>query len=682
MKILYSWLKEYVAVAASPRQLARDLTDVGFPLEKIEEPAGDAILDIDVTSNRGDCLCHLGMAREAAAIYGLPLLRPDGRRGEDPARPIDWKIRILDKDLCRRYCALIVTGIRVGPSPAWMQERLLALGQRPINNIVDITNYVLLELGHPLHAFDLDRLHGKSILVRRARAGETITTLDGNKRELKESMLVIADEKKAVALAGVMGGEESEISSDTSRILLESAHFHPGSVRRTAKALGMSTEASYRFERGTDIANAEFALGRCARLILELAGGECASKFMDAYPGKQAPLRFFMHPGQISSLTGTDIENEFARKRLESLEFEVGAKGKSRWQIAVPTFRNDVTCSADIVEEVARHFNYGNVPSTLGSWSSIGHYPLWKRTEKVIRETLCGFGFSEVLNTNFANESELKNFAGYQGEPLRLLNPLSEDDGSMRWNILPLLLRNCRTNFNHGNKDVRFFESAKTFYRNSQGQPGEKKRLALLATGLSDASWWGEKPGPLTFHHFKGTIRGLLQALGLSGMDMVASEAPGYMDDDSYLSLTLQGKPIGDIGKLAQETEELYKFKQPVFLADIDLEEIYRIPVPIPRFRPLSRFPSVIRDLSMVFDPTVGYNAIAKAAMEAGIEDLHHIEMIDRFAIPNDPAGKISVTLRLWYRKETGTLTQEEVHEYERLVVGRWKEVLGADLRS
>ncbi len=664
-------------------RLGRDLTDVGFPLERLEPlDGGDALLEIDVTSNRGDCLCHLGLAREAAAIYGQPLQLPDcGRLQADPAE-IDWKIRIQAPDLCRRYCALILTGVTVAPSPEWLQERLKALGQRPINNIVDITNYVLLELGHPLHAFDLDRLHGKRIIVRRARPGETVTTLDQGLRQLNESMLVIADERRAVALAGVMGGEESEISPGTTRVLLESAHFHPGSIRRTAKSLGMSTEASYRFERTADIENAALALGRCARMILDLAGGKAASRWMDAYPGKKPALRIPLDPAHVRTLAGAPIPDEFISRRLEALHFGVSMRRKSRWQVTVPSHRNDVTREADLVEEAARHYNYSRIPATLGSWNQIGHMPSWKRSEKSLRELLRGMGFSEVINTNFANGAELAQFPGYEGTPLALENPLSEEDSHLRWNILPLVLRNCRTNFNQGQKDLRLFELAKTFYRSEGLEPWERKRLAILATGLADSFWWAEKSKLVGFHHFKGWVQSLLRAQRWSQVQPVSGEAPCYLDPVDFLALSCQGRTVGWVGKLSKALEESYKFKQPVFVADLDLESLYAIPVPVTRYQPLPRFPAVVHDLSMVFDPLVRYNEILQAIRDLAVADLQRVEVFDRYVPQNDPGGRISITLRLWYQNETRTLTLEEVGEHEARIIDRLQEKLGGERRK
>ena len=682
MKILYSWIKEYIALDVPPHQLGRDLTDVGFPLEKIEPSSDDAVLEIDITSNRGDCLCHFGLAREAAALYDKPLHLPDCRRPEAGEAEIDWRIRIADKDLCRRYCALILTGVRIGPSPAWLQNRLLALGQRPINNIVDITNYVLLELGHPLHAFDLDRLQGHSIIVRRARPGEMVTTLDNVRRPLDPSMLVIADESKPVALAGVMGGEESEISASTSRVLLESAHFHPGNIRQTAKALGISTEASYRFERTADIENAPLALGRCARLILEVAGGKVASPWMDAYPGKKSAHRIFLRPNHIRGVAGAEIDNHFIAARLTALGFEVRPKTGSRWQVTVPSYRPDVLREADLVEEAARHYGYARIQATLGSWNQIGHYPAWKKAELTLRQVMRGMGFSEVINTNFSNENEVKQFPGYAGSPIRLQNPLSEEHGNLRWNILPLILHNCRTNFNHGNKDLRLFEQAKTFFYAADGQPQERKRLAVLATGESDPIWWAEKSKLVSFHHFKGFMQTLFRAMRLPEVEMEAADAPPYLDAHAHLAVRLHGETIGNLGKLAKELEEAHKFRQPVFLADLDLESLYAISIPADRYHPLPKFPPVVHDLSVVFHPLVSYNAIKQTVQEAGIEDLRRVEILDRYLIQNDLEGRVSITLRLWYQNETRTLTLEKVGENEHRIIDRLKEKLGGDLRK
>lgn len=681
MKINYRWLTDYVALTVPPSVLGHDLTMVGLALDGMEETP-EAVLEFDITSNRSDCLCHLGVAREAAAIYDLPLKRPDCGIPPVSGDPIAWQVHIANPKLCRRYCALLISGVRIADSPEWLQERLRSIGQRPVNNVVDTTNYVLLELGHPLHAFDLGRLSGHRILVRSARSGETMQTLDGVERKLDPSDLVIADESHAVALAGVMGGEESEISANTTDILLESAHFNPVSIRRTARRLGLSTEASYRFERGADIANAEWAIGRCAQLVLELAGGRIASPLIDAYPGRKPLRRISLRTTHIARLIGAQVNGDFAAAKLTALGFQVQRKRSSLWQVTVPSSRGDVELEADLIEEVARHYGYDNIPATLGHWNTPASIPAWRAAETEMRETLRGWGYSETVNTSFATAREIEQFAGYEGTPADLSNPISEEETRLRWNILPMLLRNCRHNFNHGSRNLRLFELCKTYFCKEDDAITENKRLGLLITGASGSPRWSSKIAEIGIFHLKGEVCSLLHTLRIPEVTCRQEAPPAHFDPQLTLTVRSQGQLLGYLGRLRGDIEEQYKFKQPVFVADMDLEALYAACRPEVQYRHLPKYPAVLRDISFVVDRSVQYNTVEAAVLGSDIAELQAVELFDLYQLEGVQSGQISLSIRLTYQSESRTLTVEEVNEFDRRVVGRLQDSVAARLRG
>lgn len=653
----------------------------GLAMEGLDESSADPVLELEIASNRSDCLCHAGVAREAAAIYGLQLQLPDCGVPACARDGIPFSVKILNPRLCRRYCALLLSDVAVGPSPAWLQHRLQSVGQRPVNNIVDITNYVLLELGHPLHAFDLHRLAGGRIIVRTARNGEFLKTLDGFKRTLNNSVLVIADEDHPVAMAGIMGGEESEISTSTTKVLLESAHFDPISVRRTARSLGLSTEASYRFERGADVENAERAIGRCARLILEIAGGRVASSLIDVYPGRRPLHTIVFNPKQISRLTGASVDDDFAAGRLEALGFQVERRRKNSWKVIVPTFRGDVEMQADLVEEVARHYGYDRIPTTQSAWRGTASIPHWKRMESTAREALLACGFSEAVNTSFATQQELEQFPGYEGEPVELRNPISLEETRLRWNILPMLLRNCRHNFNHGVKNQRLFEMGKAYFRNSEGKVAEHRRLGFLLTGSATPASWDSKPREAVFFDLKGQVASLLESIRTPGVAFEQEQPPPFLNPRLYLSVYGHERLIGHLGRTSSSIEETYKFRQPVFVCDLDAELLFSSPAPDTRYRPLPKYPAVLRDISFVVDRRVQYNTIEALLLSSGIEALQGVELFDLYQFKGGDADRISLSIRLTYQSEERTLTVEEVSELDRRLISLLEERVGAALR-
>ena len=466
MLISHHWLSDYVDTKLSPQELRDRLTMVGLAIDAVGEHNSDFVLDVEVPSNRPDCLSHVGIAREVAVIEReqprLPRvesLKTEGRSGDLTA------VEIKDDDLCPRYAARLVRGVKIAPSPEWLVKRLEAIGQRPINNVADITNYVLHELGQPLHAFDLHKLAGPRIVVRRAAAGEKLKTLDGVQRTLTADMLVIADAERPVAMAGIMGGEESEISSATTDVLIESAYFDPDSVRRTARALGMDTEASRRFERGADIEGVVRAQDRCIQMICELAGGTATEDRLDIHPRPFVSRTVTLRPRRVPELTSVSVARDQIVRILSGLGFELVDDAAEALTYKVPSWRVDVQQEEDLVEEVARHTGFDKIGSELPPSSASGEYQPSEMKQRLLRRALNAFGFDEAINFSFAPKQ--------RDDQPELKNPIIEDAAWMRATLLPGLLSSLRHNLNHGIRDVRLFEIGRVFGPAKNGElPG------------------------------------------------------------------------------------------------------------------------------------------------------------------------------------------------------------------
>ncbi|HEX7176288.1 MAG TPA: phenylalanine--tRNA ligase subunit beta, partial [Pyrinomonadaceae bacterium] len=544
MNISYNWLRELVDVSLAPRELAARLTMLGLAVDAVHEAGDDHVLEIDLTSNRPDCLSHVGVAREAAALEGKSVHLPKTEAARTGGRTEEFaSVSIEDEELCPRYAARVVRGVKIAPSPAWLVERLQAIGQRPINNVTDITNFVLHEMGQPLHAFDLATLAGRRIVVRRARSGEKLRTLDGAERELDEQMLVIADAERAVALAGVMGGEETEITEATADVLVESAYFAPASVRRTSKQLGLQTEASYRFERGTDYEGVRRAQDRCVALICEIAGGEAAKDAIDVYPRRPAPVSVSLRHERVGKLTGLDVSAEESERILTALGFkrdgageaapgiEEVAAGDSAARFVVPSWRADVSLEEDLVEEVARHFGYEKIKDELPASGIAGEYRRGEERRRAAKRALNALGFDEAISFSFIDTSgegaferlpSLQPPAGAGGaEFVYLSNPIIEGAALMRPTLLPGLLGAVRHNLNHGTRNLRLFEAGRVFAAagGGAGQPVEREALALVLAGAALEEGRAGAARELDFYDLKGALEAASGGAGVTGLE-------------------------------------------------------------------------------------------------------------------------------------------------------------------
>ena len=689
MKVSCQWLQEFVDIGdldGDVHGLAEALTGVGLAVEEVIELGDDFVLDLEVTTNRPDCLNHLGVAREISAQFRRPLVLPDFSPSEqvNESASLSTQVTIENTDLCPRYAAGIISGVQVGESPDWLKKRLDALGQRPINNIVDATNYVLMEMGHPLHAFDYEKLEEHRIVVRQATLGEYLTTLDGMKRQLDPSMLVICDARRPVALAGIMGGEESEISETTKTILLESAYFDPGSVRSTAKSLGIRSEASFRFERGADPEIPVKALNRTCRLIQEIAGGVLEGSVVDEYPNTQSKESVRLRPERIEAVIGVAMDGEFVTRTLSHLEFVVSDSEKNSWQVQVPSFRVDVQMEDDLVEEVARHYGYDQIESTYPEAPSAGSFHPTQGHDQILIRTLEGLGFMEAFNYVFTNPSREKPFWGEPPPMAAISNPLTEEDTHLRTSLVPGLIEALRHNLNHGNKNVRLFEFGKVFIPGESGHAKDLQeipRLGLVAIGAFYQPFWNTSRDEFHFYHLQGMVKSLVSKLGLEARFEVTSEVSFLHPGVSSRVVADEGE-LGVLGQLHPELQEAYKFLDPVLIAELVLEPLYETPLLEPRYASLGKFPSVERDLSFVVDNEVEYSRMVSVVEGMKIQDLHGVQLLDLYQGPKLPEGKVSLAIRLTFANPEKTLTQEGANRFTEDIFAVLKQTFSAQARS
>ncbi len=690
MLISYNWLRELTGTKLTPLELRERLTMVGLAIDSVDENEGDSLLDVEVPSNRPDCLSHVGIAREVAVIEKSQVQSPKSKAAKAEGKASDFaSVEIADADLCPRYAARIVRGVKIAPSPEWLAKRLKEIGQRPINNVADITNYVLHELGQPLHAFDLSKLNGRKIIVRRARAGEKLQTLDDASRTLDTEMLVIADADRPVALAGIMGGLDSEISMSTVNVLIESAYFDPDSVRRTARKLGMDTEASKRFERGADCENVVNAQTRCVELICEIAGGTATEDALDVYPRPLAARSITFRPERVKSLTSLRVDVAEMDRILGALGFVSGAAAKENAKtFVVPSWRVDVSLEEDLVEEIARHVGYEHIGSDLPPSAMAGEYQPAELKRRKIRRALTGLGFDEAINLSFIDPAHDEVFAlaavnqlANQAPFVTLSNPILEDATRMRPSLLPGLLQSLRHNFNQGTRDVRLFEIGRVF-AGSEGVelPHESESLGLIASGGAGEQDRAQAPRELDFYDLKGALQAAVSALNLPPLVFAQAEVKHLrVGQAANLSLA-DGSVIGSAGALSETISAGYKFRQRVFVAELNLTQVFELAEHEVRYRPLPRYPSVVRDVSLLVGRSVGFGELVAAIESQEIADYQRVQLVGTYEGQNIPTSKRSVTLRVEYRSDQGTLRDEEVEERHRRLLDSLLQKFNAEL--
>ncbi|HEY3120947.1 MAG TPA: phenylalanine--tRNA ligase subunit beta [Vicinamibacteria bacterium] len=676
MRVPLSWLKEFADLPADTRRLVDDLTMVGFPLESMETRGDDVVLDLDVTTNRVDCMNVYGIAREVAAIYGKALRPIDVRLFESgPPAAQSLEVTVAAPDLCPRFCARVLD-VSIGPSPAWIRERLEAVGVRPINNVVDLTNYVMMEMGQPSHAFDLERIPEHRLRVRWAREGERLTTLDGLERTLSPRIGVVAGPDAPLALAGIMGGASSEVSDETRVVALEAAYWEPVTIRRAAKALGMRTEASHRFERGADPNGTVVATARIGHLLQKIGAGSMRPGLIDQHPAPRPRRQVFLHSARLSALLGTEVKDDRAREILTRLGFAANDRQATGIPFDVPSWRTDVTREVDLVEEVGRHHGLDKVPATLPPATRREGLRPWQARARALRELLVGAGLVEVINYAFVPRADAGRGA------VLLANPISEEQSALRTSLVPSLLANLRANRRRGARDVRLFEVGRVFASPNGGAPTESLRLGLLLAGAAAEAHWSDRARPVDFFDLKGVLEALAARLTVDAMEFAVDGAlPEFVHPGKAAAVRIRGRQAGYIGALHPDAAEGLELRDEVLVGELDLEPVLKAQPPAVRVRPLPRFPAVTRDLSLFCEIGVAAEELAAIARRAAGELLQSVTVVDRYEGAQVPAGKVSLSLQLVYQDPSRTLTGSEVQQSVDAVAGALREH-GAEIRA
>lgn len=677
---------------------------VGQPFaEHLGRSGGDVVYDLEITPNRPDLNSVIGIAREIAAVTGSPLRLPPitglaAGPGMPPVATLA-AVRLDDADLCPRYTARVVRGVKVGPSPAWLRTALEAVGLRSINNVVDVTNFVMLEVGQPLHAFDYRLVapgaDGRpTVVVRRARDGEKFVTLDDQEHTLTGEMLLIADEAKGIALAGVMGGRNSEINEQTADVLIESAYFKPANIRRTSKTLGLRTDASYRFERGADPGGTDWASQRCAQLILETAGGQLADGAIDAYPNPVAPRQITLRHAKVNELLGVELRPEEIESHLSRLEIRVvGRKPRPVGMdpaalepvtCQIPTFRVDLKRETDLIEEVCRLHGVDRIPATppRGAFGANAYDAVHDALAEA-RRILAGLGLNEAQGQTLIAEeaARLALPAGAQAVPLA--NPLSADMNVLRPSLLPGLLDALRHNLSHQNLSVALFEVGRVFLPGAD-RPAEARRVGLALTGQRDPLFWSgaDRNAGYDVHDLKGAVEEFLEQFGVRGVVYGKHEGTTSLFLESA-AIRLGGRvPLGELGQVLPALARRYDLRDPVWLAELDLDQLLARRIVARTCKPLPAFPSVRRDVAIVVSEAVTHDAVLAAVKEARPAHLESIELFDVFRGRNIPDGQKSLAYALTYRGADRTLVDAEVNAAHEKVVARLKQDLHAVVRD
>lgn len=660
MLVPLEWVKEYTSFDISPEELAERLTLAGLEVEEILEKDGQIVFSTYVTPNRPDLLSVVGVAREISALLGTEFRLPQPQVIEDDI-PVDTlaRIDIESPENCPRYSARVILGTKVVESPKWMQERLIAAGMRPINNVVDATNYVLLELGQPLHAFDYDLITDHRIIVRQAHSGEKITTLDGEERNLDPSMLMIADSQHSVAVGGVMGGQDTEVSLATRNVLLESAHFNRLSIRRTARALQLTTEASYRFERWVDPNGTIFALDRVAELIVATGGGRIAKGVLDVYPVRIEPVQVSIRPQRASILLGLEVGSDQVANYLTRLGMSVESSDKNKLCVTVPTFRPDIKREEDLIEEVGRLYGYDRIPATLPVGATLpGHDSDEGIFAATVSEILVSMGLEEVVTGSMSPP---------QGEErqVTIRNPISEDLSTLRKHLLLDLFAVTSYNTNRGFRDIGIFEIGRIFALTDDDKLLEEKlSVAAVITGsMWDRAWNIDRSSlEADFFVCKGMVEVLLSRLGVHDTLYVPLESK-WFHPTRAARVDSGGVTLGVIGQVSPEVAEQYDIPEHTYAFELDFNALMDRAAGPGIYKPLSRYPAVARDLAVVVADDIPYNRVEELLAKEGGELLESLTLFDVYSGPPLPAGRKSLAFSIVFRSRERTLRDEEIDE-------------------
>ncbi|MCX5635142.1 MAG: phenylalanine--tRNA ligase subunit beta [Planctomycetota bacterium] len=674
MKISLNWLNDYVRTELPAQKIADIISDLGFPYEGIEYLQDDAVIDFEITSNRGDCLSHIGIARELAAAVGKELKLPaveieaPATSNQQPATDL-VSVEINEPNLCYRYTARVITGVKIGTSPDWLIKRLEAVGMRSVNNVVDATNYAMMETGQPPHAFDYDKITQKKIIVRKAIAGEQLISIDGSKCELTSDMLVIADAKRAVAIAGIMGGLDTEVGDKTTTILLEEAYFDPVSIRTTSRKLSLPSEAAFRFERIVDVEKIDWASKRTAQLIVQLAGGKIAGGLVDCYPVKPSQKQVTIRLSRLNHLLGIKVPHDHAVKILSALSFQPRQNNESLI-CTVPSWRSDVYREADLIEEVARVYGYDKVPAERKIEIEVVPVDARQKLVQSIGTYLNGCGFYETINVTFIDNSTAALFSKDAGrENLAVRDVARKGDNILRSTLIGSLLGVLKTNLNVKNTPCRIFEIADTFVPSGKDAvlPIEKTRLTLVCDG--------------DLRDLRGVIEGLLKNINKT-VNVVFTPADLFWANLGA-QITANGRIIGTAGIVSQVVKDKFDFKTlSPCAAELELDELLVLHSGPVKIRPIPRFPAIERDLSLVVDEQIAWADIIAAVNKKVCSELEDVRFVGIYRGKGIAVGKKSLTLSLRFRDEDGTLTHDTVDGFEKAILNSLTVSIGAELRT
>lgn len=695
MRVSLEWLREYIDIEISAEEIANVLTYIGHEVEAIERHEDDFVLEVNITPNRPDCLSIFGIAREISAYLKKPLIFPKIQISDKEFEDIDFKVEILDPHLCNRYTGRIIKGVTIAPSPQWMTRRLEKCGLRAINNIVDITNYVLLELGHPLHAFDLETLRGKCIRIGTPKTNKitktsstTIRTLDGIERTIPQEGLLIWDAEEPVAIAGIMGGLDTEVKNTTVNIFLESAYFNPLSIRRTSKVLGLKTESSYRFERGTDIEMLEKALDRAAFLMKEIAGGDVYCK-IDVYPLRFSPKTITLRYDKVNSILGLNLSKEYISETIESLGFKI-YKNEESMDVIPPSYRVDVNREIDLIEEVARLYGYDKIPSELPK-AQIGFEDANERIEiyknnvkETVRASCLKKGFNEVINYSFMGSGDLDLLRipddDERRKLVKILNPLRIEDSFMRTTLIPSLVKNIEYNLAHGNRDLRLFEISKIYInREITGDIDIQKdsKLPEERTHVAAIYYKEEKAKTLykdevhEFYHIKGLIEAILEELKINNYLFVRSTEK-FLHPGQSADLLIDNSKTGFVGTLAPfvfDNLEIRVYKPRIVVFELNLDKLIEYSKKDIIYKQISKYPYIERDTAIIVDSTLEVSTIKAFITQYKTDLIESFYIFDVYQGKNIPHGKKSIAFNVRYRAFDRTLTDEEVDHLHSAIV-------------
>ncbi|MFH1856493.1 MAG: phenylalanine--tRNA ligase subunit beta [Candidatus Omnitrophota bacterium] len=683
MRVPLDWLKEYVDIKMPIDEFAHKLTIAGLEVTSIEDTSFGKVIEIEITTNRPDWLSLLGIAREVYALNGkgkleIPVSNLPHKKNFEQL----FKVSVLTEEKCPRYTVRIIEGVKIKPSPDWLKKKIESMGLRPVCNVVDITNFVLFEYGQPLHAFDLDKIEAKEIRVRLAKNGEKITTIDGVERVLYADTLVIADSVKPIAIAGIMGGENTEIDSNTKNIILESAFFYGPFIRGTSRKLGLSSDSSYRFERNVDWEGVLKASDRAAQLICEIAGGNIKEEFFDSTPNKKTAREIKLNKEEIKNVLGVEIKPKKVIEILENLGLSSKGFSKDTFEFEIPSFRQDLQLPIDLIEEIARIWGYENIPLRLPVLKpnlEIEESHL-RKAEDTARQIFAAMGFNEIMSYTLVSRDVLRKLRFKLENVLNIQNPLSSEVEMLRPMLVSGIIQSLSFNLNRSAEQAKVFELAHIYWREAE----EIKEELSLGFGLSGEKYiydWANKPKDLTFFDVKAAAEVLFKALGISGVSFSSTGALNFFDPSQSAVILHKGAVLGFIGALCEELLDGFDLNKPIYIGEIFLESIIPLINFDKKFRSFSPYPFITRDIAILIDENIPSVHAVSVIKKIGNEIIEDIRLFDCYAGKQVPKGRVSLAFSIKYQSKNRTLTDEEVNEVHAKICSALHAELKAEIR-